>query len=107
MPKIDEKPLPKPTEKNKLSRKNTIHEKSAEERKESEKRQRMLARAKSLNDLNRRVVAGYSPGLNFDSSSNLSASSVSLFSVVRMASLTSTLRSIAYQILTSLPQWTC
>ena len=107
MPKIDEKPLAKPSEKNKLSRKNTIHEKSAEERKESEKRQRMLARAKSLNDLNRRVVAGYSPGLNFDSSSNLSASSVSLFSVVRMASLTCTLRSIAYQILTSLPQWTC
>ena len=85
MPKIDEKIAPKPAEKAKLSRKNTIHEKSTEERKESEKRQRMLARAKSLNDLNRRVVAGYSPGLNFDSSSNLSASSVSLVSIDGMS----------------------
>ena len=64
-------------EKKGLMRKNTMHEKSAEERKESDKRQRMLARAKSLNDLNRRVHTGYSSAVNFDSSSNLSASSVS------------------------------
>lgn len=79
MPKIPElkETFDEKKKEKKLSRKNTIHEKSEEQRKESEKRQRMLARAKSLNDLNRRVVSGFNTGLNYDSSSNLSASSVS------------------------------
>ena len=95
---------PSKKEKKGLTRKNTMHEKSAEERKESEKRQRMLARAKSLNDLNRRVHTGYSSAVNFDSSSNLSASSVSRIAVV--ADINGTCRLTVYPILTSPPQWT-
>ena len=52
-------------------------ERSAEQKEESQKRQKMLARAKSLCDLNRKFH-GYSPtGISYDSDSNLSASSVS------------------------------
>ena len=78
IPEVKENFEEKTKKEKKLSRKNTIHEKSDEQRKESEKRQRMLARAKSLNDLNRRVVSGFNTGLNYDSSDNLSASSVEL-----------------------------
>ena len=52
-------------------------ERSAEQKVENQKRQKMLARAKSLCDLNRKFH-GYSPtGISYDSDSNLSASSVS------------------------------
>ena len=81
IPEVKENFEDKTKKEKKLSRKNTIHEKSEEQRKESEKRQRMLARAKSLNDLNRKVVSGFNPGLSYDSSSNLSASSVSFKNV--------------------------
>ena len=62
-----------------LLRSNTVKrdEKSAEQKEENQKRQKMLARAKSLCDLNRKFH-GYSPtGISYDSDSNLSASSVS------------------------------
>ena len=61
-----------------LSRSDTVkrEERSAEEKEANQKRQKMLARAKSLCDLNRKFH-GYSPtGISYDSDSNLSASSV-------------------------------
>ena len=64
----------------KLSRRNTVKktenaEASKQEKVESEKRQRMLARAKSLSDLNRKFH-GYSPTGIIASSENDNVSSV-------------------------------
>merc|ERR1712156_348826 len=62
-----------------LLRSNTVkrdEKKCAEQKEENQKRQKMLARAKSLCDLNRKFH-GYSPtGISYDSDSNLSASSI-------------------------------